>query len=85
MYGRKNKEKERRLERMTIGQKIKAYSAARGITQRFLGNAAEVSDNRISNVLTGKSEITVVEYYAVCKALGVKLEFFFEDESMQDL
>lgn len=64
---------------MTIGQKIKRYSAARGISQRFLGNAAGVSDNRISNVLTGKSEIGILEYYYICKALEVPLEKFLEE------
>lgn len=63
---------------MTIGQKIKRYSAARGISQRFLGNSAGVSDNRISNILTGKSEPTVLEYYYICKALNVPLELFLE-------
>lgn len=70
---------------MTIGQKVKVYSASKGITQRYLGSAAGVSDSRISNVLKGKSEISVVEYYSICKALNVPLEFFFEDKTMSKL
>ena len=70
---------------MTIGQKVKVYSASKGITQRYLGNAAGVSDNRITNVLKGKSEISVFEYYSICKALNVPLEFFFEDKTMKNL
>lgn len=64
---------------MTIGQKIKRYSAARGVTQRFLANAAGISDSRISKVFKGKSELSVIEYYGICKALNVPLELFLEE------
>ena len=64
---------------MTIGERIKEYADSKGIKNRFLAEKAGVSDSKMSRILNGESNITVIEYFYICKALGVPMEHFLEE------
>ena len=61
---------------MTIGERIKKYSDSKGVKNRFLAEKAGVTASTMSKILNGQREISVIEYYGVCKALDVPMEFF---------
>lgn len=63
---------------MTIGEKIKAYADSNGIKNRFLAEKAGVTDSRMSRILKGQLDINVLEYYYICKALDVPMDYFME-------
>lgn len=65
---------------MSLGDKIKAYITDRGIKQNFLAENAEVSDSVMSKMLNNQLNIDAVQYYKICKALRVDLNYFFKDE-----
>ena len=62
-----------------LGEKIKNYLIEHGIKQRFLAEKLELPDPVISDMLNGQRKIDAVEYYQICKALRVSLEYFFEE------
>lgn len=63
-----------------LGLKIKQYIVERGIKQTFLAEAVGVPDSAMSDMLSGQRKIDAVEYYKICKALRVELEYFFKEE-----
>ena len=66
------------LKDMTVGERIKAYAEEHGIMQKYLAEKAGISTSQMSLVLNGKNNLNVIQYYNVCKALGVPMEFFVE-------
>ncbi len=68
---------------MTIGERIKEYADSRGIKNRFLAEKAGVTDSKMSRILNGESNPTVIEYFYICKALELPMEFFVEDNHDQ--
>ena len=64
---------------MTIGERIKDYADSKGIKNKFLAENAGVSDSKMSKILQGKMNVSVIEYYAICKALDVPMEYFMEE------
>lgn len=62
-----------------LGERIKNYLVEHGIKQRFLAEKLELPDPVISDMLSGQRKIDAVEYYQICKALRVSLEYFFEE------
>lgn len=64
---------------MTIGERIKDYTAARGIKQAFLAEKAGCDNSKMSKILNGNQEIGAVELFLICKALDVPMETFCED------
>lgn len=67
-----------------LGEKIKNYLVEHGIKQRFLAEKLELPDSVISDMLNGFRKIDAVEYYQICKALRVSLEYFFENELVEN-
>lgn len=63
-----------------LGQRIKDYLIKKGIKQSFLVAETGLTADAISNICNGTRKIDAVEYYNICKALGVPLETFFEDD-----
>lgn len=63
-----------------VGERIKPYVTANGIKQSFLADKAGVDSPTMSDILNGKREVKVVEYYLICKALKVPMETFIEQE-----
>jgi len=62
-----------------MGEKIKAYLDSHGIKQTFLAEKTGFSDCMISDICLGNRKIEVTEYYRICKALNVPLDYFFEE------
>ena len=56
--------------------KIKEYIKERGIRQTFLQRILGISPSSCSAMLNGKRGITVDEYFMICNALNVPLDYF---------
>ena len=61
-----------------LGEKIKQYIANSGYKFGVIAEKAGVSANVFSAMVNGKRKITAEEYFAICKALGVELEYFLK-------
>lgn len=66
-----------------MGTKIKEYLDANGIKQAFLVDRTGLSADKISSICAGKRGIDCVEYYKICKALNLELEYFFHDMEVE--
>ncbi|MBQ1572984.1 MAG: helix-turn-helix transcriptional regulator [Clostridiales bacterium] len=62
-----------------IGKRIKEYLAERGIKQSFVAEKAGLTPATMSDICIKDRKIECVEYYRICKALGVPMETFMED------
>lgn len=62
-----------------VGQRIKSYLEDHGIKQVFLSEKADINPVILSAILTGQRKIEVMEYYRICRALGVDLMTFIAD------
>ena len=69
---------------MEIGVKIGKYLKDRGITQSFLVRETGLTASAISDICSGSRKgIDCLEYYKICKALGVDLMTFIVDEESE--
>ena len=65
-----------------LGQKIKDYLTEKGIKQSFLAEKTGMTADAISSICNGSRNVGAIEYFKICKALGVPLEtFVFDEES----
>jgi len=65
-----------------VGARIKEYLVKNGIKQSFLVEKTGISASQISDICTGRrKDINVVEYYKICSALGVSLDYFVETKA----
>jgi len=62
-----------------VGARIKAYLTENGIKQTFLAEKSGLTDHRISDICNKDCRIDCIEYFKICKALGVSLERFFDE------
>ena len=62
-----------------MGIKIKEYLATNGIKQAFLVERTGLSADKISGICSGKRGIDCMEYYKICMALNLELDYFFKD------
>lgn len=62
-----------------IGAKIKSYLQERGIKQTFLAEKTGMTNSIISDICNNDRKVECVEYYKICKALNLPLEYFFND------
>lgn len=62
-----------------VGARIKNYLADNGIKQNFLAEKTGLSPNAISDICIHDRKIDCVEYYKICKALNLPLEYFLTD------
>lgn len=65
-----------------LGAQIKRYLDENGIKQTFLAQKIGTFDSTMSDILSGKRNITAVEYYQICKALNVPMEKFIEESEV---
>lgn len=63
-----------------IGAKIKEYLDAKGIRYNFVAEKTGISNPAMSNILSGKRDVKLIEYYKICKAVDVPFETFLEQE-----
>ena len=63
-----------------VGRRIKEYLISNGIKQTFLAEKTGLSQMVISDICNKDRKIDVVEYYKICKALGVPFETFLEEK-----
>lgn len=64
-----------------VGLKIKKYLDDNGIKQAFLVEKTGYSASLISDICSGdRKKIDCIEYWKICKALGLPLEYFLEGE-----
>ncbi len=61
-----------------IRENIILYIKRNGIKQVFLCEKTGLSPSAVSAIMNRKRDIEVDEYYAICEALGVSLDFFVE-------
>ena len=59
-----------------LGRYIKAYIIEKGMKLKTIGEKAGIKRQRFYEILDGKSKIEAVEYFRICKALGVNIEYF---------
>lgn len=62
-----------------IGSLIKEYLSNNGIKQAFLVEKTGLSASQVSDICIHDRRIDVIEYYRICKALNVPLEFFLSE------
>lgn len=62
-----------------MGEKIKKYLDEHGITQTFVAKSTGLTDQVISDICNKGRKIECVEYYKICQALNVPLEYFFTE------
>lgn len=61
-----------------VGKRIKEYLNDNGIKQAFLVEKTGLTHSQVSDICIHDRKIDCVEYYKICKALNVPLEFFIE-------
>lgn len=61
-----------------LGKKIKEYIANSGYKISAIAEKAGLPANTFSAMINGKRKITAEEYFAICKALDVRLNYFTE-------
>lgn len=62
-----------------IGTKIKDYLADNGIKQTFLAEKTGLSPSQVSDICIHDRKIDCIEYYKICKALNLELDYFFRN------
>ena len=63
-----------------LGAKIRNYIDENGIKMTFLAEKAGLPYSVIVDICNKDRKIDVVEYYKICKALGVPFETFLEEK-----
>lgn len=58
------------------GKEVAQYLNENGIKQKWLAEKLEVSESRLSGMLTGKSPISAEMLYDICSILNVSSEVF---------
>lgn len=59
------------------GTKIQEYLNSNGIESSFLAHQLNIDNNSLNTKLSGNSEISTEEYVAICNALDVDYNYFF--------
>lgn len=62
---------------MQIGVMIKKYLKDNGVSQTFVSKQTGIELPKLSLALNGKRKITIDEYFLICGALGLNVDYFF--------
>ena len=62
-----------------LGARIKKYLDDNGIKQTFLAQKSGLTDSIISDICIHDRKIDCIEYYRICKALNLPLDYFLRD------
>ena len=60
-----------------IGLIIKQYLVENGIKQSFIAEKCGFTNSVVSDICMGNRKVDCIEYYLICKALNLPLEYFF--------
>lgn len=61
-----------------VGKRISEYLKEKGIKQAFLVEKTGLTACQISDICIHDRKIDCVEYYKICTALGVDLDYFMK-------
>lgn len=61
-----------------LNKKIKKFMEDKGIKQTFLVKQLGISASSVSDLLNGYRNISAIEYFKICDALKVPLDYFKE-------
>ena len=61
-----------------IGDEIKNYLSEKGIKQAFLVEKTKLSPSQVSDICNNDRKLDCVEYYKICKALDLPLNYFLD-------
>lgn len=61
-----------------IGNRIKEYLKENGIKQAFLVEKTGLTNCQISDICNNDRKLDCVEYYKICKALSLPLNYFMQ-------
>lgn len=62
---------------MNVEKAIKEYLVSNGIKQTSVAERCSWTKQRLNAILTGKQKINVDDYGAICEAVGVPYDFFY--------
>jgi len=69
---------------MNIERAIREYLIAHGIKQTFVAERCGWTKQKTNAIVTGRKKITAEECGAVCDAVGVPYDYFFNAAADQD-
>lgn len=72
------------VDNCVIGRRIGAYLKLTGRKNGWLGEQMGWNHERTSTILNGKRRIEVVEFFKICKILGVSYQQFVKPEDYED-
>lgn len=61
-----------------IGERVRAFRAEKGLTQKQLAEKAKISKSQVSQIELGSSGASVSSLYRISEGLGIKLGRIFE-------
>lgn len=70
--------KELNFER--ISQKLKEIRIAKGITQEYVADIADVNTSHISNIENNRVKVSLSTLVQICNALDVTVDYILADE-----
>ena len=62
-----------------IQEKLVTHIRGLGIKQKMLAEKCDMSEMAVSSVMRGERKLTLEEYAAICKFLGVSMDFFNDE------
>lgn len=62
---------------MQIELSIREYLISHGISQAFVARKIGISKQKLNGILNGRQEIKAMELKAVCEAVGVPFDYFY--------
>lgn len=68
-----------------FGDRIRGERARRGMSRRLLAHHAGVSERYLTQLESGKGNVSVILLRHIAKALGLPMSRFFEDEPIREL
>ena len=67
-----------------VGVKIKQYLSDHGITQKFVADKAGIDEKIFSDICRGVRKVEVTEYFRICNALNLPLDYFNDNEGINE-
>lgn len=62
-----------------LGRAIKEYIDKTGLKQKKVAEDAGMRPQTFNDILNGRRKVEAVEYFNICRALGVSADYFMEN------